>query len=202
MTNPCIDPNSFDVTAGAISPKRHWQFQHRATAVGGGAVFTPANNSAGTTLFTVQVQWTNNTPITQNVYALMTQGPVRYVIDGMKHLVIRYQWGTSSGASPADPTLTEESRVRGYPDFGTALNGGVTIAVYAQLEDRQPTNSVPIGDLIALPAGQTMKARVQVSWLTSAWGVDWASQWGDPATIRIGKVGPVQIDLFSTPVIP
>ncbi|MDE1675133.1 DUF7172 family protein [Nocardia gipuzkoensis] len=202
MTYPCIDGAFFDVTDGEISPKRHWQFQHRATASAGGAVFTPANNSAGTTLFTVQVQWTNTTPISQNVYALMTHGPVRYSIDGLKHLVIRTQWGTSFGVSPADPTLTEESRVRGLVDAGTGTAGSSTVAIYALLEDRQPTNSVPIGDLVTLPAGQTMKARAQVSWNTAAWGLDWYTGWGDPVPQRVGKVGPIRLDLFSTPVIP
>ncbi|MBF6416999.1 DUF7172 family protein [Nocardia cyriacigeorgica] len=206
MTYPCVDGNFFDTTGGSISPKRRWQWEHRATAQAGGAVFTPANNaSPGTTLFTTQAVWTNDTGVPQQVYAVMTQGPVRYVLDGLKHLVIRYQWGTSFGAAPADPTLTEESRVRGYPDFGSAnaTPSGPVAAIYVLLEDRQPTNSVPIGDVVTLPPGQQMKARVQVSWYTAAWGIDWYTTfWGDPVPHRVGKVGPVRIDLFSVPVIP
>ncbi|MCM6777945.1 hypothetical protein NDR87_31395 [Nocardia sp. CDC159] len=205
MTFPCVDTTFFDVPGGVLSPKRQWQWQHRASATGGGATFTPANNAAGTTLFTVQAAWTNTTGVSQRVYAVMTQGPVRYVLDGLKHMFIRYQWGTSSGVAPADPTLTEESRVRGYPDFGSAnaTPSGPVAAIFVLLEDRQPTASVPIGDLITLPTGQTMKARVQVSWATSAWGIDWYTPaWGDPVPNRVGKVGPVRVDLFSVPMIP
>jgi hypothetical protein len=201
MTNPCIEPQFFDVTDGELSPLRQWQFQHRATAQGGGATFTPANNAAGTILFTVDVAWTNTTGITQSVYALMTQGPIRYSIDGLKHLVIRHQWGTSFGAAPPTPTLTEESRVRGLVDAGTG-DVGPTVAVYILLEDRHPTATVPIGDVITLPAGQQVRARVQVSWKTDAWGLDWwIAAYGDPVPHRLGKVGPVRLDVFSTPVI-
>lgn len=206
MTTPCIDGGYFEAPDGELSPRRHWQWAHRATAQAGGATWTPANNpSPGTTLFTVQTVWTNTTPVPQQVYAVMTQGPARYVLDTLKHIVIRYQWGTSFGAAPADPTLTEESRVRGYPDFGTAnaTPSGPVAGIYVLLEDRQPSNSVPIGDVVTLPPGQQMKARVQVSWFTAAWGIDWyAAHWGDPVPHRVGKVGPVRLDLFSVPVIP
>lgn len=203
MTYPCVDSSFFDSTGGVLSPLRRWQMQRRATASAGGATFAPASNSGGTTLFSVQAQWTNDTGISQQVWAVMTQGPQRYAIDGLKDLLIRTQWGTSFGASPADPTLTEESRFRGKPDFGTGTgSGSTTVAVYFLLEDRQPTLTVPIGDVITLPAGQTMKAKAQVSWSTLAWGIDWYSGWGDPTQARVGKAGPITIELFSTPVIP
>ncbi|OXR39688.1 hypothetical protein B7C42_08234 [Nocardia cerradoensis] len=70
------------------------------------------------------------------------------------------------------------------------------------MEDRQPTGSVPIGDIATLTPGQQMKAKVEVSWYTSAWGIDWyTTAWGDPVPSRLGKVGPVRLDLFSVPVI-
>ncbi|MFR9773023.1 hypothetical protein [Nocardia sp. SC052] len=153
-------------------------------------------------LFTTNVLWLNNTGVTQLVYAQMTQGAVRYQIDALKHLVIRYQWGTSFGVAPADPALTEESRIRGLVDAGTTTVSSTNVAIYVLLEDRQPPISFPIGDLITLPAGQTVKARCQVSWQTDAWGLNWYSGYGDPIPHRIGKVGPVKLDLFSVPVIP
>lgn len=202
MTFPCIDTAYFDAPGGEISPKRHWQFEHRASATVSGWTFTPANNAAGTTLGFVQAQWLNSTPVAQQVYAVLTADATRYAIDQLKHLVIQTQWGTSFGAAPADPTLTEESRVRGYLDFGTTTVSSTTVGVFGMLEDRQPKISTPIGDVITLPAGQTMKARAQVRWFTSAWGLDWYSAYGDPVAQRIAKVGALQIDLFSTPVIP
>ncbi|MBF6277085.1 DUF7172 family protein [Nocardia nova] len=203
MTYPCVNSSYFDATDGVLAPLRKWQMNRRAVQSAGGATFTPANNSAGTTLFSVLAQWTNDTGIPQQVWAVMTQGPQRYVIDGLKHLSIRTQWGTSYGAAPADPTMTEESRLRGYPDFGTGTgSGSTTVAVYAQLEDRSPTLTVPIGDVVTLPAGQTFKAKAQVSWSTPNWGIDWYSGWGDPTQIRVGKVGPITLELFSTPVFP
>jgi hypothetical protein len=202
----CADSSFFDTTDGALDPLRRWQWAQRATAQGGGATFTPASNvSPGTVLFTVNVAWTNDTGISQQVYALMTQGPQRYSIDGLKDLTIRTRWGVSSGTSPADPTLTDESLMRGYGDLGTGStgSGGGTAAIYFLLEDRQPTNSVPIGDIATLTPGQQMKAKVEVSWYTSAWGIDWyTTAWGDPIPSRLGKVGPVRLDLFSVPVIP
>jgi hypothetical protein len=198
-----VDPTYFDSPGGVLSPKRQYQLAHRASATAGGATFTPASNPApGTVLFTTNVSWLNNTGVTQSVYAQMTQGPVRYQIDALKHLVIRYQWGTSFGVAPADPTLTEESRIRGLVDAGTTTVSSTNVAIYVLLEDRQPPISFPIGDLITLPAGQTVKARCQVSWQTDAWGLNWYSGYGDPIPHRIGKVGPVKLDLFSVPVIP
>lgn len=205
MTNPCIDPTYFTVTGGELSPKRPYQFSQRQSAQAGGAVFTPASNpSPGTVLFTTNVAWTNDTGITQKVYALMTYGGVRYAIDGLKHLVILYKWGTSFGVAPADPTFAagDESRVRCLADVGTGSVGGSTVATFILLEDRHPTNSLPIGDVVTLPAGQQFKAKAQVSWQTDAWGLNWYSGYGDPIPQRIGKVGPVRLDVFSTPVIP
>lgn len=202
MTEPCINDTFFTVTDGEVSPRRYWQYAHRATAEGGGASPTVAANPAGTTLFTTDVAWTNSTPISQYVHALMTYGPVRYTIDNLKHLQVRYQWGTSSGVAPADPTLTEEMRVRGYADLGTGTVSGSTVGVYYLMEDRHPTASVPIGDVVTLAPGQQMKARVQVSWSTLAWGLNWASIYGDPAQYRVLKIGAVRLDLFSTPVFP
>ncbi|AXK88813.1 hypothetical protein SAMN05421776_108204 [Nocardia farcinica] len=199
MTNPCIDPEFFEVTDGAVSPLRHWQFAHRATAQAGGANPTVVANPGGTTLFTTNLTWTNNTPIAQRAYVLMTQGPVRYSIDNLKHLQVRYQWGLSSGVAPADPALTEESRVRGYGDLGTGTVSGQTVGVFYLMEDRHPTHSVPIGDLVALAPGEAIRAKVQVSWSTLAWGLDWASIYGDPAPLRLLKIGPVRLDVFTTP---
>lgn len=202
MTEPCVDPEFFDSTGGVVSPLRHWQYAHRASAEGGGASPTVAANPSGTTLFTVDVAWTNDTPISQYVHALMTYGASRYAIDNLKHVQVRWQWGTSSGVAPADPTLTEEMRFRGYADLGTGTVSGSTVGVFYLMEDRHPTASVPIGDLVALAPGETMKARVQVSWSTLAWGLNWASIYGDPAPQRVLKIGAVRLDLFSTPVFP
>ncbi|RJO72965.1 hypothetical protein D5S18_22065 [Nocardia panacis] len=197
-----MDSSYFDATDGVLTPLRRWQMQRRASASAGGATFTPANNSAGTVLFSVLVQWANDTGISQKVHAVMTQGSQRYSIDCLKHLAIRTQWGISSGVAAADPTLTEESRMRGYPDFGTGPAGTGTVGIYAVLEDRAPTLTVPIGDVVTLPPGQTIKAKAQVSWSTPAWGLDWYSGWGDPVQMRAGKVGPIMLELFSVPVIP
>lgn len=207
MTEPCVDPAFFDSPAGVLSPQRRWTREHRGSAEAGGATFTPASNpSPGTVLFTVQVQWTNTTGVSQRIDTLMTQGPVRYSIDGLKHLVIRYRWAFAVGVAPADPTTflpADESRVRGMVDIGTGSVGGTAVATYVLMEDRHPAGSIAIGDILTVPAGQMIKARCQVSWQTDAWGLNWAASiGGDPVPYRIGKVGPVRLDLFSTPVIP
>lgn len=202
MTFPCVDDDFFDTTDGVLSPLRKYQMQRVAAQTIAAASFTPANNTGGTTLQTNQISWLNDTGITQQVHAVMTQGPSRYVIDGIKKLVIRTQWGTSAGASPADPTLSETSQFTGYPNMGTTVISSTTVAIYIQLEDRQPTLTTPIGDVVTLPAGQTMKAKAVTSWLTTQWGVDWLSAYGDPAAIRFGQVGALTLELFAVPVIP
>lgn len=197
----CVDESFFDSTDGVLTPLRRWQLQRRAVQSAGGATFTPASNASGTVLFSVLAQWTNDTGVSQQVWAEMTQGQQRYAIDAQKSLVIKTEGGTSFGASPADPTLAVVSRMRGYPSFGTTTVSSTSVAVYALLEDRQPTISLPLGDVITLPAGQTMKAKAQVSWLTENWGLDWYTGWGDPTQVRTGKVGPITVELFSVPVI-
>ncbi|WP_280505819.1 DUF7172 family protein [Nocardia farcinica] len=202
MTEPCVDDAFFTVADGEVAPLRNWQYAHRATAQAGGASPAVVSNASGTTLFTVNVSWTNDTPISQNVHCLMTYGASRYALDNLKHVQVRWQWGTSYGSSPADPTLTEEMRLRGYGDLGTGTVSGDTVGVFYLFEDRHPTTSVPIGDIATLAPGHTMKARCQVSWSTLAWGLDWASIYGNPAPHRVLRVGPVRLDLFSTPVFP
>lgn len=203
MTNPCVDTAYLSVDGeGSISPLRRWQAGHRATNQVDAATFVPANNAAGTVLQTVQVEWTNDTGISQSVYAEMTQGGARYQIDSLKHLVIETKWGTSFGAAPADPTLTGESRMRGYADLGTQSVSGSTVGIYYLLEDRQPQSSVPIDDFVTLAPGQKMKARAQTRWYTAAWGLDTWSGYGSMAPHRQGQVGFLRLDLFSTPVFP
>ncbi|WP_280420634.1 DUF7172 family protein [Nocardia carnea] len=201
MTSPCVDPEFFDTPDGVLTPQRRWQWAHRATAEAGGASFVPANNAAGTTLFTTDVSWINNSGVSQQVYATMTTGPARFQIDQLKHLVIQTQWGVALGAGP--PTLTGESRIRGYADLGTQQISGSTVGVWGVMEDRQPTLTVPVGDVLTVAAAGQISARVQVRWFTTAWGLDWhVGTWGDPIPYRQASVGAVRLDLYSVPVIP
>lgn len=203
MTYPCIDTNYFDVTApGSISPQRRWQWDLRQTASAAEATFTPANNTGGTVLQTVLATWTNTTGIAQNVYALMTQGAARMAIDALKEPVIEWSYGTSFGAAPADPTLSEKSQFRVKADVGTTTVSGTTYAIYYLIEERHPSISLPIGDVVTVPAGQIFKAKAQCRWYTLSWGLDWyATAYGSPTPERIGRVGGLRMDVFSTPVI-
>jgi hypothetical protein len=203
MSYPCVDPAYFTVTSpGIVSPNRKWQWDQRANASANPAVFTPVSNAAGTVLQTAMATWVNTTGISQTVYGLMTYGGARIAIDGLKEPVIEWSWGTSFGSAPADPTLSEISRMRVKPDFSTASVSGTTVAIYYIQEERQPPASVPIGDMITLPAGQTVKVKAACRWLTLSWGLDYASIYGVPANERAGNVGGLRVDIFSMPVIP
>lgn len=204
MSYPCINTTYFTVTApGTVSPKRIWQWDLRATADAAAATFTPANNAAGTVLHTAMATWVNSTGVTQNVYATLTYGATRIAIDQLKDLIIEWSWGTSFGAAPADPTLAVGSRHRVYPNLGTGTVGGSTVGVYYLMEDRSPSCTIPLGDQISLPAGQTVKAKFSCRWFTGSWGLDWyTAGYGDPAAERAGEVGASRVDIFSTPFIP
>lgn len=203
MSYPCVSSTYYDVTApGIISPKRRWQWDLRATADIAAATFTPANNAAGTVMQTGMATWVNNTGITQNVYATFTYGATRIAVDQLKDVIVEWSWGTSSGAAPADPTLAVTMRHRVYPNLGTGTVGGSTVGVYYLMEDRQPSCTVPLGDLISLPNTQTVKAKMSCRWFTGAWGLDWAtSLYGDPIPERAGELGAGRIDIFSVPTI-
>jgi len=204
MSYPCINTTYFNVTApGSISPKRQWQWDRRATTEAAAAVFTPANNAAGTVIQTGMATWVNTTGIAQNCYATLTMGADRLAIDQLKDLILEWSWGTSFGAAPADPTLAVGSRHRLYPNFGTGTVGGSTVGVYYLMEDRIPSCTIPLGDLIVLPNTQTMKAKFSVRWFTAAWGLDWyTAGYGDPAAERVGELGASRVDIFSVPTVP
>lgn len=202
MSYPCISSTYFDVTApGIVSPKRQWQWDLRATNTVAGATFTPASNAGGTVLQTAMATWVNTTGITQNVYGTLTYGTARMAVDCLKSVVIEWTYGVSSGAAPADPTLSETSRMRCNPDLGTGTAGGNTVGVYYLEEERCPPGTIPVGDLVSLPAGQTFKCKAQCRWLTLAWGTDWYSGYGAPAPERAGEVGALRMDIFSVPTI-
>lgn len=203
MSYPCINATYFDVTApGIISPKRAWQWDLRATAEVAPTTFTPASNAGGTVLQTAMATWTNTTGVTQNVYGTMTYGTARLAVDALKEPVIEWTYGVSAGVAPPDPTLSETSRLRIKPDLGTGTISSTTVAIYYLEEERCPPGTVPVGDVTSVPAGQVFKCKAQCRWLTLSWGLDWYSGYGNPVPERIGEVGGLRMDIFSTPVIP
>lgn len=204
VSYPCINGTYFNVTApGEVEPKRQWQWDLRATADIAAATFVPANNAAGTSLQTGMATWVNSTGASQMVYATLTYGATRISIDQLKDVIIEWSWGTSFGAAPADPTVAVGMRHRALANFGTGSAGGGTVGVYYLFEDRQPSCTIPIGDLITLPAGQTVKAKMTSRWFTGSWGIDWwTATYGDPIPFRAGELGASRIDIFSTPIIP
>lgn len=203
MSYPCVSSTYYDVTApGIVSPKRRWQWDLRATADAASATFVPASNAGGTVLHTAMATWVNSTGIAQNVYATLTVGATRIAVDQLKDVIIEWSWGTNSGAAPADPTLAVGSRHRMLANFGTSVVSSTTYGTYYLIEDRQPSVTIPLGDLIALPSTQTVKAKFSCRWFTGSWGLDWyATGYGDPVPMRAGEIGPARVDIFSVPTI-
>jgi hypothetical protein len=200
MSYPCINTTYFDVPI--VSPKRHWQWDLRNTADAAAAAFVPASNAGGTVLHTAMATWVNTTGVSQNVYATLTYGACRIAVDQLKDVIIEWSWGTSSGAAPADPTLVVGSRMRNLANFGTVVVSSTTYGTYYVIEDRHPSCTIPLGNVITLPTTQTMKAKFSCRWFTGSWGLNWYTTYGDPIPERVGEVGASRVDIFSTPVIP
>jgi hypothetical protein len=198
-----IHPNHFETTDGALSPQPWMQLRLVASGEAEAAA-----RSYGTTggaakndlLQTVTQTWTNNTPLTQQVYGLVTQGGSAVTLQTRSRGYLRMDHGF---ALSGNPVMTEVSRFGGGAEIGMGglLSLGTGFGVH---EVRQPSTTIPLmpqltGWITVIP-GASITAKVDVRFVSEFWEST-PIDGGDSNTDSSVIAGALRLDLFAVPQI-
>ncbi|WAB09209.1 hypothetical protein SEA_LITTLEMUNCHKIN_33 [Gordonia phage LittleMunchkin] len=196
----CVEPNHFDDTDGVVSPQPWMQWRRVvgqiAVSVSGG--YPPNGGGAKNDLLQVsQVSWTNNTPIAQQVYGLVTRGGAYLALQARSRAYLVMRHGLALGA--AAPAVAEVSRFGGGVDVG--LSGSQV--PYAVFEQRQSSRTLPLVPQLAgwttVAPGQTITGRVELRFVSDFWESQQLS--GDEGSESNYITGDTRVDLFAIPVL-
>lgn len=199
MTEPCIDPASFEVVDGVVGPHSWLQWRHVASEIAAGALVDPLTDIAEVLIHDLQAEWTNTTPVPQHAYGLCTRGASQVIVSANRRFVVEQRRGWASGTAPATPTPNQETgRHGGGLNMGTAQSGAVS--VFGIWERRQGTATTPIGPDVVLAPGQTLKIRVAVYVVRITWAPPFQSNY-IPETEMLIDSGDTQLDIYAYPAL-
>jgi hypothetical protein len=177
--------------------------------LGGVSQPAPATIAAGVKndlLYNLTQQWTNDSPIDQWVYGMITRGGVRLTIQARTQAYILVLSGFTVGGAGADltPTLTLSSAVGCGANLG--LGGVLSIGTaYAIIEERQNGVSFPVAPELCgwtlLPPGDTYFAALQVRFASPYWETT-SIDGGDTETETSYDDGGTRLDIYAIPVLP
>lgn len=202
MTFPCINEDEFEMVDGThVTPLEHMQWRHVAVGLANDVTETlvAADGVAKNILIhTVQAEWTNTSPVTQNVYGLITRGGSRVVLMARSRAYIQINSGQVVGVAPADPaTSTVLSK------FGCGAYRGLELFTnprFMVVEHRIGERTGLIGDTNAVAPGETVKVRAAVSFVSDNW--ESVAIYGGTGENEAGFTsGATQIDLYAYPVL-
>lgn len=205
MTSPCVDPNHFavDPDTGGIYPQPWMQWRQVATTLQlskSGSYVTSGGGNKNDPLHSLAASWTNDSPINQMVYGMVTRGGVTMVLTARSRAYLLMAHGFAVNASPV---LVPVSQVGLGYDIGL---GGVLAAGpgYCVGEIRQPAISMPLSPQITgwtnLGAGATYNAAVTINYVSDNWESGTISG-GSSGTESSYITGDTRLDLFAIPVI-
>lgn len=210
----CVDPNHFQINdAGAIAPQPWMQYRqvasNSADSQSGSYAPTVTVGLDGTKndlLQDVTAAWTNDTPIDQWVYGLITRGGARVTLQARSRggltVVSGYQEGTPDEGDTVVP-ITACSVLGCGADMG---RGGILAAgtAYCIMEVRQSSTTFPLAPERAgwhrLAPGATFTGQVQVYFTSDQWESS-DIEGGNLDTESSYLTGPTRIDLFAIPVL-
>lgn len=202
MTFPCINEDEFEMVDGThVTPLEHMQWRHVAVGLANDVTQTlvAADGVAkDIAIHTVQAAWTNTSPVTQNVYGLITRGGSRVVLMARSRAYIQINFGQVVGVAPADPaTGTLLSK------FGCGAYRGLEVFTnprFMVVEHRIGERTMLIGDTNAVAPGETVKVAAEVRFISDNWESVAIS--GGTGENEAGFTsGATQIDLYSYPVL-
>lgn len=196
-------PNHLDATGGVLHPQPWMQLRQVASrevdavARGYGTTGGAAKNDL---LQTVTVTWTNNSPIPQQVYGLVTQSGSSVALQSRSRGYLRMDHGV---AATGTPTMVEVSRFGGGAEAGMggllALGSGFAIH-----EVRQPSTTIPVmpqltGWSVVAP-GASITMRADVRFISEFWEAT-PIDGGDSNTESTVTAGALRLDVFAVPQI-
>lgn len=201
MSYPCIDPDHFQVVDGDLSPRGFMQWRHVATNQANGIIqnFDINGGNQAVDLLELQVAWTNDAPLTMNVYGLLTRGGSVITTGPRNRVYLDTYYGAASGAAPADPVAnTLFGRFGQGSNFGTLTSPDR--APFSNLQTRQGERTLLLGSTVVLAPGQQYKLRVRLRWDGEFWETLPINPSEAETELSI-NTGATRLDLFAYPAL-
>ncbi|QNL30158.1 hypothetical protein SEA_MARIOKART_31 [Gordonia phage Mariokart] len=199
----CVEPNHFDDTDGVVSPQPWMQWRRVAgqVSLGVSGGYPPNGGGAKNDLIQVaQVTWTNNTPIAQNVYGLVTRGSAYMALQARSRAYLAMSHGLAAGSGT--PAVVEVSRFGGGIDTGLGGTLGNQVP-YAVFEQRQSSRTLPLVPQLAgwtaVAPGASITGRVELRFVSDFWETQAAVS--DEGSESNYVTGDTRLDLFAVPVL-
>lgn len=199
VTSPCVDPLHFKINSdGGIEPQEWMQFRHVASSQRESAetfYSTVGGGDHDAQIHTLSVSWTNDTPIDQWVYGLVTRGGCRVTLQAASRGYLLTSHGVNDGG------LYEVSRMGCGIQVGKeGLFANDAFAVY---EVRQHASTVPLvptwGGWERVEPGDSFSGQVEVKFVSENWqtaSIEGGNTGGESSFVS----GATRIDLFAIPV--
>lgn len=195
----------FAIVDEAISPQPWMQYRQVATnsapSVSKSYAVTGGGNK-NDPVHTIDAKWTNNTPVTQWVYGMVTRGGALVALQARSRGFLVQTHGVDVGTSvPSSYDMIEASRFGIGGDYGVAGILGIGTG-FAVSEIRQHSQTIPfmphqVGWWSVDP-GETFYARVELRFATLFWentSIDGNDTGSESRFIS----GETRLDLFATP---
>lgn len=201
----CVDPLHFGITAdGAIYPQPWTQWRQVATKTLPTVVKDFAVSDGGNKnqlIHAITVEWTNDSPLTQQVYGMVTREGARVTLQARSraYLLQRHAWAV--GASPT-LVLTDVSWMGVGADAGKGgvLDTGTDLCV---AEHRSNAHTMPLMPHVAgwqsLAPGAKITAKMELRFKSERWE-DTTPSTTDGTTSGF-RSGATRVDLFAVPVL-
>lgn len=196
----------FDLTPTTVSPQPWMQLRMVASgfAESVSRSYDPSDGQArNDALQSVQVEWTNTSPVDQWVYGLVTKSGSRVTLQCRSRGYVSMTHAVDVGTGTPTLELTEVSRFGVGSDLG---NGGILNVggAYAVSELRQHSVTMPLQPHLTqwlfVPSGETVTALVETSFVSTYWEGSMIDG-GDGDTESTVVSGDVRVDLFALPVM-
>lgn len=214
MTAACVDPTHFQVNAdGAIAPQPWMQYRQVATSSvdaksGSYAVTITTQATKDDLLQNVVTAWTNDTPLPQWVYGIVTVGGSRVSLQARSRGGLSYVSGYAQTATAADlVTLTDDLTSCSVLGCGADMGAGGILAAgtaFGIMEVRQNVTSYPLAPeragWFSLAPTATFTGQVQCFFTSDYWETS-DIEGGNLDTESDYLAGAIRLDLFATPVL-
>ena len=201
----CINPDHFiTYPDGSFAPAPWMQLRQVATAtVAGksGNYGVSGGVNKNELLHTVTVAYTNDSPVDQLVYGLVTRGGAQVTLQARSRGGLVTYHGVMLGVG--DPPVAEVSRlgVGGDVGRGGILGFGTGFCVLQHSQSETTTWLMPkSAGWYLLDPGASLTARVDVRFVSEYWESS-AIDGGDQGTESSYISGDTRVDLFAVPVI-
>lgn len=212
MTEPvmenCVNPDHFEIIDGVIAPQPWMQLRNVVTEEHQGkAVKFDSSGGGGKNemVHAVQAHWTNNTPITQHVYGLVTAGGQQVALQARSRAYFEYRHGylIAPTAEADDFAMEPCDRFGGGADIGQGGNLaiGTGFCVHDLRVPARTGHFMPhITGWFPVAPGETFQARVELWFKSENWEAGMIDG-GDQGTESSYKTDGTRLDLFAVPVI-